>query len=247
MYLAYFDESGDSGPVATSPTKFFVLACLLIEEASWIGTLDRLVRVRRRMRSLWHFPTTPEIKATDFRRGRGVFVGSGLSVQKRGEIFCKLLGYQERLGFTTFAVAVDKTKLHAGRDARDVAWQYGLQRVDTFCRKRGSRAALFPDAGHGYFIRRMVRQLRRHQVIAGRFGGLLSIKAERIIEDPNDRHSHDSYFIQIADWTAYAAHRSQYVDPKSGAFTPAWDAIAGARLLAVNDLRPGPPGIVLYQ
>ena len=246
MYLAYFDESGDSGPVARSPTKFFVLPCVLVEDGTWLSVLDRLVRVRRRMRTLWKFPTTPEIKASDFRKSRGVFVGSRLSAADRGEIFCKLLGYQDRLGLTSFAVAVNKRSLHAGRDPRDVAWQYALQRVDTFCRKRGQFAALFPDAGHGYFIRRMVRRLRRHQIIAGHFGGLLNIRGERIVEDPSDRHSHDSYFIQVADWTAYAAHRSPYVDPAPPPFNSAWDAIGGARLLAVNRLRTGPPGIVLY-
>lgn len=198
------------------------------------------------MRRLWKFPTASEIKASDFRKGRGVFLGSGLSVGARGVLFSKLLGFQDRLGLTSFAVAVNKAKLHAGRDPRDVAWQYALQRVDTFCRKRGQQAAIFPDAGHGYFIRRMVRRLRRHQVIEGYFGGLLNIRAERIVEDPSDRHSHDSYFIQLADWTAYAAHRSPYVDPREPAFTSAWDAISGARLLAVNRLRAGPPGIVIY-
>jgi hypothetical protein len=75
---------------------------------------------------------------------------------------------------------------------------------------------------------------------------MLSIPLVRIIEDPNDRQSHDSYFIQLADWNAYAAHRSVYVQQKPGTDPTAWGALAGARLLDVNAVRGGPPGIVLW-
>jgi hypothetical protein len=37
MYLAYFDESGDSGLVG-SPTKFFVLSCVLVHQDDWLAT-----------------------------------------------------------------------------------------------------------------------------------------------------------------------------------------------------------------
>lgn len=247
MYLAYFDESGDSGPVSRSPTKFFVLACILIPETAWLENLNTLIEFRKTLRRRYGIPLNSELKANHVRRGRGALKALGWSRARRAKMFEYLLYLQNRkMTLSTFAVAIDKSKLQAGRDARAVAWQYTLQRVDTFCRKNESLACLFPDAGHGYFIRRMVRRLRRHQQIEGRFGGLLNIEAERIVEDPNERDSQDSYFVQMADWNAYAAHRSNYVHPIDPGYVSAWDKLGDTQLREVNKLRGGPPAIVIY-
>jgi hypothetical protein len=248
MYLAYFDESGDSGSLPMSPTSFFVLACVLVHEAVWLPNLDQLVKLRRRIRRKLGIRVHDEIKATHIKKGRGPLSHLHLAPARRARMLRFLLKFQNtELDLKTFVVAVDKRKLQAARDPREVAWQYSLQRVDTFCRKSGTRAGIFPDAGHSYFIRRLVRQLRRHQLIRGMYGGvILNIRSERIVEDPNERHSQDSFFIQLADWNAYAAHRSQYVDPSAAGFEGAWDELGSSRLAEVNKLRGGPPGIVLY-
>src|SRR5690349_16107338 len=46
MYLAYFDESGDSG-IVNSPTRFFVLSCVMLHHKEWKATLDGLITMRR--------------------------------------------------------------------------------------------------------------------------------------------------------------------------------------------------------
>jgi hypothetical protein len=247
MHLAYFDESGDSGPVATSPTRFFVLGCVMMHESVWRVNLDTILAMRRRARLAAGIPVTAELKAAHIRKGRGALLPLRWSPDRRGKFLGQLLRWQDKhLQLKSFAIAIDKQKLQAGRDPRELAWQYALQRVDTFCRKGGSNAMLFPDAGHGYFIRRLVRKIRRHQLIQGRFGGTLQVKAERIIEDPNDRQSHESLFVQLADWNAFAALRSQHVDPQLPAFATAWDKLGASLLLEVNAVRGGPPGIVRY-
>ena len=247
MHLAYFDESGDSGRLPQSPTRFFVLACVLMHESAWRKNLDTTLTLRRRARQAAGIPVTAELKASHIRKGRGALQPLRWSPERRGKFLGQLLRWQDKhLDLRTFAVAVDKQILPAGRDPREVAWQYTLQRVDTFCRKSGSNAMLFPDAGHGYFIRRLVRRVRRHQLIQGRYGGLLQIRADNIVEDPNDRQSHESLFIQLTDWNAFAALRSIYVDPLLPAFATAWDQLGGSLLLEVNAIRGGPPGIVRY-
>jgi len=39
MYLAYLDESGDTGLV-NSPTAYFVLSCVLVHESNWLESLN---------------------------------------------------------------------------------------------------------------------------------------------------------------------------------------------------------------
>ena len=46
--------------------------------------------------------------------------------------------------------------------------------------------------------------------------------------------SHSSYFIQLADWNAFACHRSRYVDPKPNVDEDLWDALGERLLLPVD-------------
>lgn len=249
MYLAYFDESGDPG-VVNSPTRFFVLSCVLVHETRWMATLDSLVDLRSRLRKSYKIGTRAEMKSADIRRGRGPLLGLNWSPEQRMRLFRGLMIYQNRnlSDITVFAVAINKAPAMAnGWEPRTTAWDFALQRVDRFCKPLGERAMLFPDEGHAGFIRRLVRRKRRYGTVPMRWGtGSFTVPTERIVEDPNDRQSHDSYFIQLADWNAYAAHRSVYVDPLPNVDGYMWDKLAERRLLAVNKLSGGPPGIKLY-
>jgi len=76
MYAAYFDESGDSGIVG-SPTTFFVLACVLVHETTWLDALDALIGLRRDLKGRHGIPMRPEIEGKHFKNGRGVFDSLG--------------------------------------------------------------------------------------------------------------------------------------------------------------------------
>ena len=256
MYLAYFDESGDSGVVNT-PTRYFVLACVLVHETHWLDSLDALVDLRRRLRAAYGIQARPEIKSTDLRRGKGPLAQLRWSVGQRMELYTNLMRFvdAEMPHLEVFAVAINKNPAHArGYLARDTAWEFALQRVHNFCQadagdgnRRDERAMIFPDEGHFPLIRRLVRKMRRHQQVPRAFGGgSFTVPTNRLVEDPNDRQSHDSYFIQLADWAAYAAHRSAYIDPLAPVPTDLWDTLGARRLLAVNAVSGGPPGIKLH-
>lgn len=252
VYLAYFDESGDSGPYPSSPTQFFVLGCVLINEAVWLSNLNALIHMRERIRDKIGVGMREELKSSHIRKGRGPLFGLRFSHERRAKMMNVLLRYcAQKLKMEVFAVAIDKKKLQGytkPQDVRFVAWDFAIQRVHNYCEHEHSFASVYPDRGHGNFIRQVVRRKRRHQPIAGKFGGVLSAPVTLIIEDPNDRDSKDSYFIQLADWCAYAAHRSRYVDPCAPGFETAWDNLGAARVLAVNkfDPDPRPPGIKIH-
>lgn len=173
MYLAYLDESGDSG-LLNSPTKWFILSCALVHESHWLSSLDTLVSLRSRLRKKYGITTRPEIKSSDLRRGRGPLMGLGLSQAERMKIFRGLMGYQRLYlpNITVFAVAINKATAGAkGYDPRLLAWDFTLHRIDRFCQGPDERVMLFPDEGHGRFIRRLVRQKRRYGYVPRRWGG----------------------------------------------------------------------------
>ena len=249
MFLAYFDESGDAG-LTNSPTRFFVLSCVLIHKDQWLSTLDSLIKMRGMIRKKYAISTRPEIKSTDIRRGRGPLLSLRWSPEKRLEFYRNLMRYQANFlkEIIVFSIAIDKqAAAQRSREARESAWEFAIQRVNRFCEDKEDAAMIFPDEGHGIFIKRMIRKMRRHHRIPRHWGtGTFEVPTDRIIEDPNDRKSHDSYFIQLADWNAYACHRSGYVDPVANFPIDLWDELGDRRLLAVNKVTGGPPGIVVY-
>lgn len=247
MYLAYLDESGDAGLVR-SPTRYFVLSCILVHESNWLHTLDSLVTLRRNLQQNYGIPTRPEIKASDFRRSGGPLRDLHLSRPQRMELYRQLLQYQAHgLNIAAFSIAIEKQSAFArGWEPRYTAWTFALQRINRFC-ENTEWAMIFPDEGHGFFIRRRLRHMRRFHYVPQHWGrGTIAFPLQRIVEDPNDRRSQDSYFIQLADWNAYAAHRSNYVDPIRSVPDDLWDELGNVLLANVNAVRGGPPGMVVY-
>lgn len=246
MYLAYADESGDSGYVG-SPSDAFVLSVLLVHEKDWFNALDRLVVMRKYLRDEYGVLSQEELKANHLIQRKGAFRTLSLDPEKRLEIYRLAMKFQRIEGvFTTFAVFVDKKKVQKrDRDPRDFAWRFAIERIDNFCARKNELVHILPDAGHGYFIRRMVRRMRRFHRVPSAFGpGTLEASAVRVVEDPSDRHSDQSYFVQLADLNAYAALRK--CRPTNKLDGTMWDELGAARLEEVNRLAGGPIGIKVF-
>lgn len=251
MYLAYFDESGDTG-VTKSPTTWFVIGAVLVHETVWAVTLDALVTLRRRLRDTLGISPREELKAGHFQSGRGPFSHLNMPHRQRMSLYRSLLQFQSKLPVECFAVAVHKPSLvNLRMDVRTTAWTIGLQVLQRHLVLQDERAVLFPDEGNGRFLNRLVRRLRpqrsllQYGITASQFGSL-----RRILEDPSDRRSHDSHFVPLADLNAYAAHRSPAIDARDGVPANLWDQLRGRlRDVRVSDLGPwasGIPGIVKY-
>lgn len=249
MYLAYFDESGDSG-VQDSPTRFFVLSCVLLHQSHWLPTLNALIAMRRTMRETLNVSPRAELKAIDIRRGRGALYNLRWPVDRRMLFYRNIMRHvaTNLTEVKIFSVAIDKVPAAAkGWEPRETAWEFALQRVHRFCDDGQHPTMIFPDEGHGVLVKRLMRRMRRYGRVPRRWGeGTLSLPTQRMVEDSNDRNSRDSYFIQLADLCAFAAHRSRYLDPRPKVSTDLWDALGDRLLLPVNHLTGGPPGIKVH-
>lgn len=252
MYLMYVDDSGDPGlPSAGSPTPGFTLSLLAIEDDRWISMLDQLVAFRRFLNTAFNLRMRDELKASGLVNGSGAF--SGMSWRARQRIYRMAMNLQRATGLTTaWAVTVDKQAFetnHPGcvaADIRDIAWRYMMQRVERFTSKSKINGMVFPDEGYNQYVRTLFRKIRRYQQVPSAFGnGSLSVPATRLIEDPSFRQSHESYFVQFADLNSYAA--SHFVFPAPWFGGAYWDRLGNTRNTAVNQIRGGPPAIVLVQ
>lgn len=117
VYFAYFDESGDSGVGSGSPTRFFVLACVLVPALSWESTLNRLIDLRRWLRDEYGVPVRPELKALDFVKGRGGFTGSRVDRRERLAVYAQCLRR---------VAAIPDVKVFAGRHRETGRFGSGL-------------------------------------------------------------------------------------------------------------------------
>lgn len=103
---------------------------------------------------------------------------------------------------------------------------------------------LIPDSGQYHWIRKLARQMRRHSTVGSMLGtGAISRPLLNIlIDDPVERRSHESYFIQLADLNAYAAYRNAIPTPSFP--TSMWSELGPAILSQANMYSGGTPGVV---
>jgi hypothetical protein len=135
----------------------------------------------------------------------------------------------------TFAVIIDKSKCATADDVRATAWRHTLERVEVFARHNNETVMLVPDSGEYDRFRKLARRMRRHSQVGAMVGGgtLSRPLARYLIDDPVERDSAQSYFVQLADLNAYAAYRKEVPDPLFPATM--WDELGLAILTEANE------------
>ena len=254
MYLAYIDESGNTG----RGSRTYALGCVLVEAARWPNTFDRVIGFRQELKKRFGVPVRAEIKANYLLRNGGPFRKLALSEQARHAIYRAHLRLVGKLGLRAFAVVVDKqtaASKYPDRPPDDVAWEDMLQRLVRFSSKGPWGAAHPPtwtmivhDEGDAAAVRKRVRKSRRAGTAGSMLGtGILSRPFDRLIDDSVPHNSQQSYFLQLADLTAYASFRRLHPPPRRAVqIVPhlMWDELGSAIYSAVNMYSGGPPGIV---
>jgi hypothetical protein len=252
VYLAYIDESGDSGPTASGGSRTYSLGCVLVDAARWPEVFDDLIAFRRFIRDAFRIPVRAEIKASELIAGKGVFRLLGTSDVERRAIFRLHMTIQPKLGLRAFAVVTPKDELFRNRpdaDPRDTAWEALLNRLERIMFYDKHPILINHDEGEDAIIRKLARKARRAGTAGSRFGtGMLKVPARLLIDDPIPRRSDHSYFIQLADLNAYAAYRRVFPPPKNRyTIVPqsTWDRLGSARHWQANQYSGGPEGIVV--
>lgn len=246
MYYAYFDETGDTG-TGNTPTSCFALNCILIHDAQWLTALDQTVAFRRYLRDNFHISPRTELKATWLIHNKGDIRKCGINFKARMAAYKAAMRFQRKSGLMqTFSVLIHKDRItKASPDIREICWRYAIQRLERFGTANKDNIHIVPDEGHGDFIKRKIREMRRfHYVPSAYDAETLDRKAENIIEDPSDRSSRESYFIQLADLNAYASFRK--VIPGAIFDGTIWDELGDCRIKEVNHVRGGDTGIVAW-
>jgi Protein of unknown function (DUF3800) len=216
MYLLYLDASGDPGwipPDGRSPTRWYVLAGLCLEESKW-GTAKATAAHLAEKYFRLPLPRPRELRYSSLRGGVKPYdkLDSAARVELMDDVFAALTG----LGPVLFGVAVDKGAHRAayGSGAFDPdSWSLRLllPRFHKFLERQNTFGAIMMDSEE----RRKEGRLWK-TVEAGREDGIVlpatapspyartSTKLERLVENVLFLRSESSYMIQFADFCAGA-------------------------------------------
>lgn len=248
MLIAYVDESGNTGTVASGGSLTFTLGCVLVDAAAWPTAFDELLAMRRRVRDRFGLPMRAEVRANDLIRASGDIRNVGLAPTERLLIFRAHMAVMSALPARAFAVVVDKRNQTA--DYFDLAWEGLLQRLERTSTHEQQPFMVVHDEGANDQVRAWVRRSRRYLTAGSATGyGTLRNPARLLVDDPVPRTSRQSYFIQAADLVAYAAFRAVIAPSANVARVcpqTMWNSLGDAIHRKVNSLkRVGPPGIVI--
>jgi len=221
MYLMYVDESGDCG-LTNSPTRYFVLSAIVIQESRWREMLQSLYDFRRALRDTKGLKLREEIHCTELINKPGSL--KRIKRNDRLDIMKKCIDWLNDQKYArVFSVIVDKQGKN--EDIFELAWKTLLTRFhNTIAYANFPDGAGFPHTGmlisdntEGEKLRMLVRKLRHYNPIPNDRGlyndGYRNIKLTRMIEDPVLRDSKYSFIHQINDVLAYCAR--QLVEPNS--------------------------------
>jgi len=155
-----------------------------------------------------------------------------------------------RLGIRAFAIVVDKRETEwLAPDA--FAWEMLLERLERTSYYEHKSIMLTHDNGNNELVRKTARKARRRLTAGSAFGtGQITLAAKLLIDDPIPRDSTQSYMVQLADLTAYAAFRTVIAPGQSvGRVVPQgmWSELGSAVHTKVNVISGGTPGVVLRK
>lgn len=201
MLLAYVDDSRDN--------KLACFSAIIIPAAQWLRLFDEVLSFRRALKKSDGIRIKKELHATEFLSGHGN-PGAVITKYRRARIFDETMDF---LAGRTDLSIINTCVKRADEDRAFERLVDRLQRNATG-RKPSTNIMIISDEGKNYDG--LVRKMRRHNPILSAFGvwgttGLpfMNRPITNVVEDIVYRDSRNSFFIQLADFCAYALLRSE--------------------------------------
>lgn len=207
MYIAYVDESGDPGH-NTRITKYFTLSGIIVADSNWKAFLDRIKAFRQGLKRDFGLTLKADLRATDLWHNSGDFKKLNLNYANRARIFrrtAEFLRSSQEVAILTVSIDKGSPQLPSAIKISDFAWTMFLQRFENWLVAKQELGITVNDKGHEKMTRMLSRKMRVYNPIPSHYGGYYQSPVVKVIEDPFSRHSQDSYFVQLADMSAYLA------------------------------------------
>jgi hypothetical protein len=205
VWLIYIDDSGDQ--------YHAVFSAIAIHQDAWKKFYHDFKAFRADMRKEYGLFVKKEWHATEFLGGRGHISDRVVRKYDRNVVFQRTLTF----------LAGSGARLFPAKDSKNLElriFERLLTRIDRTMEEWKDVALVISDPGKEGEYRKLLRKMGVYNPIPSAYGVWLdtgnfskNIPTNRIVEDIFFRDSASSYFIQLADFCAYALFRSEEVLP----------------------------------
>ena len=207
MYIAYVDESGDPGR-NTRLTTYFTLSGIILVDSNWKIFLEKVKAFRQGLKRDFGLPLRADLRASDLWYNSGDFRKLSLNYADRTRIFrrtAEFLRYSQEVTILTVSIDKGSPQLPSTAKISEIAWTMFFQRYENWLMGKQELGIIVNDEGYDKMVRLLSRKMRVYNPIPSHYGGYYQAPVVKIIEDPFSRHSQYSYFVQLADMSAYLA------------------------------------------
>jgi hypothetical protein len=207
MYIAYVDESGDDGH-NVAITQYYTLSGIILADSNWKVFLEKVKAFRQSLKRDFGLTLRADLRATDLWRNSGDFTRLRLSYADRNRIFrqtAEFLRSSQEVTILTVSINKASPQLISTAKISEIAWTMFFQRYENWLLGKQGFGIVVNDEGHDKMVRQLSRKMRVYNPIPSHYGGYYQAPVVKVIEDPFSRHSQYSYFVQLADMSAYLA------------------------------------------
>lgn len=202
MHLIYIDDSKDQ--------YICVFSAIAIPVERWREAFDAVRQFRRDLRRKHGIYVYKELHAWKLVSGRGRIADGIVTKWQRCQVFTEAVQLLTKLPeCRVFNVCFPRKE-----DER--AFERLANRINRTLKTWDSYAVLFCDRGKEMAYTKLLRRMGVFNPIPSQYGGWgleadlsKNIPIERIVEDPVFKPSSQSYFVQLADFVAYALLRRE--------------------------------------
>ncbi len=221
MILAYFDEAGDDGYPQTS-SALFALTTIYLHYQNWKATFDSMREIRRYLKATYKLPMKMELHTRDLLLNKKPYGALNIPDDQRFGLVGDCCRSLATLDIRVINVVINKsTIISSDYPILDNAFTYAIQRIENDLNSLdpSSKFMIIVDPGRVGKMRKTARRIQRVNFIPSRFSAKpYRREIRRLIEDPLQKESSESYFIQFCDMISFIVY--QFKQLELGVGTP---------------------------
>jgi len=206
MYIAYYDESGDDGyPKCSSP--LFILSTIYLHYLNWKNVYKNISEFRKQLKKDFNLPSKMEFHTKHFILNKNPYRSFQISDDDRLliiELFCELIS---NLEISIINVVINKKNISVqDYNVLGNALTYSIQRIENDLNKIDplKKFMIITDQGRIGKMRMTARKIQKINFIPSKYNSKpYRQEIKSLIEDPLEKNSKESYFIQLVDLVAF--------------------------------------------
>jgi hypothetical protein len=205
--IAYIDESYDD--------EIFAMSALVVPVARWRETFESIKAHRQQLKAVYGIFTSKELHALEFVSGRGRISERMIPKGLRAQLFRETMDMLAGLPHVRIISGVWPMRGMEKREIHAKAFSRIAERLQRRAVANDSHILRMVDEGKDVELRKIARRSAIYNMVGSHYGmwedgaPAKNIPNDRLIEDPIFRSSARSYFLQLADFVAYALLKSE--------------------------------------